>query len=125
MRKIGGLIAVAALALAGCAAPEPTVQADPQPTATTKWITKAGQPFDITTVKFNDSQVPAFKAAAAAIPAYSHESAESLAVIGHDLCEHYASGFTTEDLQAASLPGSGNSLALLGEAAKKTVCATP
>jgi hypothetical protein len=121
MRKIGGLIAVAALALAGCAAPEPTVQTTPQPTATTKWVTKEGQPFDITTVKFNDREVPAFKAAAAGIPAYSHESEASLTAIGHDLCEHYASGFTTEDLRKSG----GESLATVGEAAKATVCATP
>jgi hypothetical protein len=118
MRKIGGLAVIAAIALAGCSAPaapaEPTAE-----TASTRWITKSGESFDITSVKFQDAAIPAFAAEAAKIPGYSKTSPEDLAVIGRDLCEHYAGGFTTEDLQASG----GASLAAIGEAAKVTVCA--
>lgn len=122
MGKIGGLAAAAvvALALAGCSAPEPTVQTAPQPTTTIKWITKAGQPFNISTVKFDSTAAPRLKAAAAEIPGYADMSQDELATIGRDLCEHYASGWDTEDLRQSG----GDTLAAIGEAAKGTVCAT-
>ncbi|MFJ4026018.1 hypothetical protein ACIPWF_00820 [Paenarthrobacter sp. NPDC089989] len=128
MRKLGGLILIGLLGLTACSAPA----ADSTPTATStesaapeaapvaqKWITKDGQPFDISSVQFKESELGAFAAAAAGIPKYSGLSEKSLVEIGHDLCEHYAGGFTTDDLRAAN----SEALASLGEAAKKTVCA--
>lgn len=122
MRKIGGLAVIAALALAGCSTPAATPE--PAPAAATgeaKWVTKDGQPFDIASVKFSEDAVPALTTAAAKIPGYSRTRPEDLSVIGRELCEHYASGFTTEDLRVSG----GESLAAIGEAAKATVCATP
>lgn len=123
MRKIGGLAIVAALLLAGCSAPasEPASAVEQ---AGPKWVAKDGRSVDVASVKFEAGAVPAFKDAASKIPAYSSLSSDSLATIGRDLCEHYAGGFTTEDLRASSVTGNGDALASLGEAAKATVCAT-
>jgi len=124
MRKIGGLAIITAFVLAGCSAPvaQPAAtEPAPSASATTRWITKDGQPFDISTVTFKDSAIGAFKDAAADIPGYSKTSPDALASIGHELCEHYAGGFTTEDLRQTS----GDALAELGDAAKVTVCAKP
>ncbi|WP_185751158.1 hypothetical protein [Arthrobacter sp. 31Y] len=111
MRKLGGITLALALAFVGstAAAAAPTQQ----------WVTKAGAPFDASTVRFNESEVQAFKERASSVPQYGMLSAASLASIGRDLCEHYSGGFTTEDLLASN----GESLAALGEAAKETVCA--
>lgn len=129
MRKIGGLAIVAAILLTGCASPtadQPSKAKDAtiQPVGVT-WVTKDGVTFDIAAVKFNPEALGEFKAATAGIPAYARLSQDSLVAIGRDLCEHYAGGFTTEDLRAASASGNGDALASLGEAAKATVCSTP
>lgn len=112
MRKIGGVTLLVALALTGSS----VASAAPNEP---RWITKSGEAFDINTVRFDASAVPAFKASTATIPGYGNATADSMAVIGRDLCEHYAGGFTTEDLLSAG----GSSLAAVGEAAKVTVCA--
>lgn len=112
MRKIGGVTLLVALALTGSSA----ASAAP---ASPHWITKSGAAFDMSTVRFSEAAVPAFKEAAEDVPVYGNQSTSSLAVIGRDLCEHYAGGFTTEDLRAST----GDALADLGEAAKATVCA--
>ncbi|MEV7606123.1 hypothetical protein AB0N65_11850 [Paenarthrobacter sp. NPDC089322] len=129
MGKIGGLALLSAFVLAGCTAPVaqdvPSTPAVTAEVSSPKSITKDGQAFDTTSVSFNSSAVDDFAAAAASIPGYSKTSADALAVVGRDLCEHYAGGFTTEDLRAASLPGYADSTALLGEAAMATVCSTP
>lgn len=114
MKKITILVAAAALALTGCSA----VQAAPAQESGPRYVDKAGQPFDVESVTFESSKVSDLAAAAASIPGYSKTSEESLAVIGRDICEHYAAGFTTEDLRTAG----GESLAAVGEAAKSTVC---
>lgn len=109
MRKIGGLAtAVLALSIGFASAAQ----------ANTQWITKTGETFDISTVKFADSALPAFADAAHKVAGYENAKPESLAIIGRDICEHYAGGFTTEDLRQAG----GESLAQLGEAAISTVC---
>jgi len=87
-------------------------------TAGQQWVNKAGESFDISTVKFDDSAVSKFTEAAHAVKGYENAKPESLAVIGRDICEHYAAGFTTEDLRDAG----GESLGKLGEAAISTVC---
>ena len=83
-----------------------------------KWTTKSGESIDPATVSFKDSAVSDFAAAAKVIPGYENVSSASLSTIGRDICEHYAGGFTTEDLREAG----GESLAKLGEAAISTVC---
>jgi len=83
-----------------------------------KWLNKAGETFDVSTVKFQDSAVAKFTDAAHAVKGYENAKPESMAVIGRDICEHYAAGFTTEDLRDAG----GESLAKLGEEAISTVC---
>lgn len=112
MRKIGVITLAVMLSFVGGTAAS-AAPAEP------RWVTKAGETFDISTVRFAASEVPAFKAATDSVPGYSNASVESLAAIGRDLCEHYAGGFTTEDLRATN----GDVLAALGEAAKSTVCA--
>jgi hypothetical protein len=86
--------------------------------AATNWVTKAGESFDISTVKFDDSAVSKFTEAAHAVKGYENARESSMAVIGRDICEHYAAGFTTEDLRQRG----GESLAKIGEAAISTVC---
>lgn len=122
MRKIGGLALVALFALAGCAAPASNASA-PAPdmtrhTADQKWVNKAGESFDTSTVKFEDSAIAKFTETAHGVKGYENAKPESMAVIGRDICEHYAAGYTTEDLRDAG----GESLAKLGEAAISTVC---
>lgn len=114
---------IAAFVLTACAGPTDQPAAEPVHTteAGIKWVTKDGQPFDISTVSFDDSALAAFKDASVSIPGYSKTSDEALAAIGRDLCEHYAGGFTTEDLHQSG----GDALAALGEAAESTVCAKP
>lgn len=87
-------------------------------TAEQKWVNKAGETFDISTVKFSNSAVTAFTDAAHKVVGYENAKESSMAVIGRDICEHYAAGYTTEDLREAG----GESLAKLGEAAISTVC---
>ena len=119
MREIGGLVLAGLLGLTACSVPAVSApSAETMSPAAQKWVTKAGEPFDISSVQFKESEIGAFTAAAAAIPKYSTLSEKSLAVIGRDLCEHYARGFTTEDLRTAN----SEALASLGEAAKRTVC---
>lgn len=117
---------MSALVLAGCSTPagDPGIEQAKAANTAPSWITKDGQRFDAASVKFNVDAVPAFKDASSTIPAYAGVSQDSLAFIGRDLCEHYAGGFTTDDLRASSVTGNGDALASLGEAAKATVCAT-
>jgi hypothetical protein len=124
MGKIGGLVLLAALALTACSAPAggpavATETAAKVESASPHWITKDGEPFDMASVKFNKAAIPEFAHAVSGIPGYA-VSETVLAPIGLDLCEHYASGFDTDDLRASG----GESLAAVGEAAKATVCAT-
>ena len=114
MKKITALAAAAALALTVCTA----AQAAPAQESGPRYIDKAGQPFDVNSVAFDASKVADLAAATATVSGYSKTAPEDLAVIGRDICEHYAAGFTTEDLRAAA----GESLAAVGEAAKVTVC---
>jgi hypothetical protein len=127
MRKIGGLVLLSALVLVGCSAPggDSGIEQGKAAGTAPEVVTKDGQQFDVANVKFNSDAVPAFKDAVSTIPAYASLSQDSLATIGRDLCEHYAGGFTTEDLRASSVTGNGDALASLGETAKATVCATP
>lgn len=127
MGKLGGLALLAVVALTACAAPAPSSAPSPTPTTTAeqptkelsgKWVTKSGDAIDPASVSFKDSEVTAFAAAAKNVPGYESATSASLATIGRDLCEHYAGGFTTEDLRGSG----GESLAALGEAAKVTVC---
>lgn len=124
MRKLGGLALLALVVLSGCATPEPSPAAAPTPgpssvAPTPKWVNKAGEPFDTSTVKFNDSAVATFTTMAHSVKGYENAKESSMASLGRDICEHYASGFTTEDLRQRG----GESLAKLGESAKATVCA--
>jgi hypothetical protein len=122
MRKLGGITLLAVVALTACAAPVPSSAPRRTPTITAeqsaKWTTKSGDSIDPASISFKDAEVAAFAAAAKNIRGYEKESSASLAVIGRHLCEHYAAGFTTDDLRQT-----GESLASLGEAAKATVCA--
>lgn len=49
---------------------------------------------------------------------YANESRHGLESMAKEICEHYADGFTTEDLRKSD----GERLALVGEAARSTVC---
>jgi hypothetical protein len=111
MRKLGVITLVAALSFAG-------VSASSASPAEPRWVTKSGEAFDISTVHFDQSAIPSLKAAIEFVPGYGNMSDDDLAVIGRDLCEHYAGGFTTDDLREAG----GESLAKVGEAAGSTVC---
>jgi len=119
MRKIGGLALVAVLALVGCAAAEQTPSAAPSIAPTPIWVNKAGEPMDMSTVKFNAAAVTKFTAVAHSVKGYENAKESSMASLGREICEHYAAGFTTEDLRQTG----GESLAKLGEAATTTVCA--
>jgi hypothetical protein len=104
MGKLGGLVLIATLALAGCAAP--TAHAQGSVTV---------QPAELS----ESAKVANFVAKVQASgTAFATAPAADIAGMAKELCEHYAGGFTTEDLRKAD----GDKLARAGEAARLTVC---
>lgn len=106
MGKLGGIVLLSALALSGCAATTVAVESGSvsHHRATTDQL------------RTPDSEFIA--AVTASGSSYSELPASTLTDMGKEICEHYAGGFTTEDLRAAD----GERLALVGEAARATVC---
>lgn len=107
MGKLGGIILVSVLALTGCSA------------ATSATPSRASHT-EIQPVSVKDSaKVQAFvKAVQESGSGYANIPAQGIAAMAPELCEHYAGGFTTEDLRKAD----GDRLAVAGEIALKTAC---
>lgn len=106
MWKIGGLALVAALTLTGCA----TTQA--APASTNRAVVQPASVQDSAKVQDFVKSVQQSRSGYSTIPA------QGIAAMAPDLCEHYAGGFTTDDLRKAD----GERLAVAGEIALKTVC---
>lgn len=94
MRKIMGTLAIAVLALTGCSAAEANTEAPAAQFRTA--IQNSGT-------------------------TYANMSDKDLDEMAMQICEHYADGFTTQDLRDAN----GERLASAGEAALATVCPVP
>lgn len=118
MGKLGGLALIAVIALAGCtsadgsasAAAKPTMEARPAAVYTTLGgnevqIESADLEKFVTEVQASEST-------------YSKGKVETIRGMAKEACEHYADGFTTEDLRRLD----GERLAIVGEIALQTVC---
>lgn len=125
MGKLGGILLAVALGLSACAAPGVTAPSAEPPHEV--GLTKSGATIELASIKVKDSAMPAFAEATKTIKGYEHLTPEALSSIARELCEHYAGGFTTEDLRKTNAhlfgKASGDALAKVGEAAKATVCA--
>jgi hypothetical protein len=109
MGKLGGIILLAALALSGCAAPP--VAVEPASMSSHR----------VTTDQLHTPESEFIAAVKASESSYANLPASTLTGMGKEICEHYADGFTTEHLRASD----GERLAIVGEAARATVCVTP
>jgi hypothetical protein len=105
MGKLGGIILLSALALTGCAAGS---------------VPAAHGPATVQPAELSESaKVANFVAKVQASgTAFADAPAADIAGMAKELCEHYAGGFTTEDLRKSD----GDKLAAAGEAARLTVC---
>lgn len=106
MGKLGGIILLSALVLSGCAA---------APTAMEPAAASSQRPM---TNELRGVDAEFISAVYASGTSYAKLPAASLFEMGKEICEHYAGGFTTDDLRASD----GDRLALVGEAARATIC---
>lgn len=97
MGKLGGLVLIAALSLTGCSAPA-----------------SGAAPAGAGDVKLGQFVADIRTSGTA----YANMPAADIADMAKDLCQHYAGGFTTDDLRKSA----GDKLAKAGEAARLTVC---